>query len=189
MPSAPKYHLVVDLEATCDDQGAIPRAQTEVIEIGAVLVDAETDAAVEEWQTFVRPRLHAQLTPFCSQLTSITQADVDAAPDLPAALAGLARFVDGRDAQFCSWGDYDRVQLERDARRHGLARPLGARHVDLRRAFSKRAGGRKWLSVGPALARVGLCFEGTAHRGIDDARNIARLLPYALGRVPMPARR
>jgi inhibitor of KinA sporulation pathway (predicted exonuclease) len=28
---------------------------------------------------------------------------------------------------------------------------------------------------------VGLDLVGTHHRGIDDARNIARLLPYCLG--------
>jgi inhibitor of KinA sporulation pathway (predicted exonuclease) len=29
---------------------------------------------------------------------------------------------------------------------------------------------------------MGLRFEGTQHRAIDDARNIARLLPHVLGR-------
>ena len=32
-----------------------------------------------------------------------------------------------------------------------------------------------------ALAQAGLPLAGTHHRGIDDARNIARLLPFALG--------
>jgi hypothetical protein len=49
-----KYYLVIDLEATCDDTGSIPREQTEIIEIGAVLVDAETLAPQEEW-TDVHP--------------------------------------------------------------------------------------------------------------------------------------
>ncbi len=42
------------------------------------------------------------------------------------------------------------------------------------------------MGVGQALRRVGLRFEGTPHRGIDDARNIVRLLPYALGVEPLP---
>jgi inhibitor of KinA sporulation pathway (predicted exonuclease) len=32
-----------------------------------------------------------------------------------------------------------------------------------------------------ALRRVGLPLRGTHHRGIDDARNIARLLPWIVG--------
>ncbi|MDF2697512.1 MAG: Inhibitor of the KinA pathway to sporulation, putative exonuclease, partial [Labilithrix sp.] len=38
-----------------------------------------------------------------------------------------------------------------------------------------------------ALEHAGLTLEGTHHRGIDDARNIARLLPWLLGRVPARA--
>jgi inhibitor of KinA sporulation pathway (predicted exonuclease) len=33
-----------------------------------------------------------------------------------------------------------------------------------------------------ALQLAGLPLEGTHHRGIDDARNIAKLLPYILER-------
>ncbi len=38
-----------------------------------------------------------------------------------------------------------------------------------------------------ALARLGIPLEGTHHRGIDDARNIARILPYAVAALPIPA--
>ena len=37
-----------------------------------------------------------------------------------------------------------------------------------------------------ALQLVGLPLEGTHHRGIDDARNIAKLLPYILGEKQLP---
>jgi len=185
--SSQKYHLVIDLEATCDDQGTIPREQTEIIEIGAVLADDETLTVVEEWQTFVRPIQHPKLTPFCTQLTSITQGQVDLAPIFPEAIGRLAQFIRGRDAVFCSWGDYDRNQFDREALRHAVTLPLGSQHMNLKKAFWAQSGDRKKPGVGQALARVGLRFEGTAHRGIDDARNIARLLPYALGRVPIAA--
>lgn len=186
---SPKYYLIIDLEATCDDGHAIPRDQTEIIEIGAVLCDAGSLAQVDEWQSFVRPVRHKQLTPFCTKLTSITQADVDGAPLFPKAIAGLAAALKGRDFLFCSWGDYDKNQLERDARRHGVSLPLGKEHLNLKRAFGQRAGDDRAPGVGQALGRVGLRFAGTAHRGIDDARNIARLLPYSLGLKPIPPRR
>ena len=32
-----------------------------------------------------------------------------------------------------------------------------------------------------ALKLVGIELQGTHHRGIDDAKNIAKLLPYILG--------
>jgi inhibitor of KinA sporulation pathway (predicted exonuclease) len=183
-PSA--YYLVVDLEATCDDQGAVPRDQSEIIEIGAVLVEGQSLRPVAEFQTFVRPIIHPRLTRFCVELTTITQDDVDHAPTFREAAARIAAFGDG--ALFCSWGAYDRNQLEADARRHGLPSPLGPPHWNLKEGFAKAAGDRRTMGNRAALRRVGLAATGTHHRGIDDARNIARLLPYALRKLPMPAR-
>ena len=177
------YYLVVDLEATCDDQGAVPRAESEIIEIGAVLVDGATLAPLEEFQTFVRPIVHPKLTAFCTELTTIVQSDVDGAPTFPEVAPALARFGEG--AVFCSWGNYDRNQLAADARRHDIAMPLPGTHVNLKQEFARALGGKKQGNRG-ALARVGLAATGTHHRGIDDARNIARLLPFVLGQAVIP---
>ncbi|WP_438006845.1 3'-5' exonuclease [Sorangium sp. So ce321] len=179
--SSPTHYLVIDLEATCSDDPAFSRDEMEIIEVGAVLVDAATLRPAAELQCFVRPVRHPRLTPFCMRLTSIRQADVDAAPRLPSAVARLKELVRGKQALFCSWGDYDRRQLERDARRHGVTLPLGRDHLNLKRAFARRLGEEREPGVGQALRRLGLSFQGTQHRAIDDARNIARLLPHALG--------
>jgi inhibitor of KinA sporulation pathway (predicted exonuclease) len=187
------YYLVIDVEATCDEDHRIPRDQSEIIEVGAVLCEDATLSPVGEFQTFVRPVRHPRLTPFCTRLTSISQADVDAAPGFAAAMQGLAAFLRDSGAAgrftFCSWGDYDRQQFSRDERRSGVRAPLGARHVNLKEAFRRRSGDGGRLGCGQIMRRVGLSFQGTAHRGIDDARNIARLLPYCLGRRPIPAAR
>ena len=188
----PRFYLVVDLEATCDEDHRIPREQTEIIEIGAVLCDGTTLTPTAQFQTFVKPVRHPRLTPFCTRLTSISQAEVDAAPPFVQAVQKLAAFLreTGAQGQFtvCSWGDYDKQQFSRDERRHGVRVPLGTQHINLKESFRKRSGDDGKLGCGQALRRVGLSFEGTAHRGIDDARNIARLLPYCLGRKPIPAR-
>ncbi|MCY1061830.1 3'-5' exonuclease [Nannocystis sp. SCPEA4] len=179
-------YLVVDLEATCDEHHALPREDTEIIEIGAVLVDGATLEPLDEFQSFVRPVVHPRLTPFCTQLTTITQADVARAPTFRFVAPKLAAF--GQGALFCSWGGYDRNQLERDARRAGIRAPLGPRHLNLKEAFARAAGEARELGTQGALRRVGLAPTGTHHRGIDDARNIARLLPWALGRVAVAGR-
>ncbi len=177
------HFLVIDLEATCDDERRLPSRQMEIIEIGAVLVDPASLDPVGEFQTFVKPVRHPVLTPFCTRLTSITQADVAGAPGFPQAIRQLARFIEGRDALFCSWGDYDRHQFEQDARYHKVALPFGGRHLNLKKRFSAELGEEKRYGMAGALRRVGLTLRGTHHRGIDDARNIARLLPWSLGRV------
>lgn len=179
----PQYFLVIDLEATCDDQGAVPKHEMEIIEIGAVLADAETLNPCEEFQTFVRPVRHPTLTDFCCGLTHITQAMVDAAPRFPEAITALREFIDSRAIVFGSWGAYDRRQFQQDAEFHGVKLPLGPRHINLKQEFSRRRGTTKRFGMAGALRTAGFPLEGTHHRGIDDARNIARLLPLCVDPV------
>ncbi|MBX3233656.1 MAG: exonuclease domain-containing protein [Labilithrix sp.] len=183
----PPFLLVVDLEATCDrDRATISKYEMETIEIGAVLVETATLSPVAELGTFVRPIRHPKLTPFCTELTTITQADVDDAPLFPEAIAKLRALIEGRATLFCSWGDYDKNQLTQDARLHGIKLPFGDAHLNLKRRFSEVLGLPKKLGMGQALREVGLRLEGTHHRGIDDARNIARLLPWIVGGATRP---
>ncbi|HEU4882757.1 MAG TPA: 3'-5' exonuclease [Longimicrobium sp.] len=177
--------VVIDVEATCDDGGSVPRDEMEIIEIGAVLVAADTLEPVDEFQAFIRPVRHPRLTPFCTRLTSITQEDVDAAAGFAEVFGALCRWIDAHPAPhvFCSWGDYDERQFQQDCAFHGIPYTLPQRHLNLKRAFSQQLGIAKKLGMAGALAHAGLPLAGTHHRGIDDARNIARLLPYALGKA------
>lgn len=180
--TTPKYYLVIDLEATCDENHAIPRDRTEIIEIGAVLCDAATLQALDEFQTFVRPIRHPRLTAFCTELTTITQADVATAPPFPSAIARLGKWLSERHLEgqfvFCSWGDYDKQQFAREARHHHVRLPLGARHINLKQAFATHTNHGRAIGTWQALRAVGLTPERTHHRAIDDARNIARLLSH-----------
>lgn len=179
----PQHYLVIDLEATCSDDGTVPKHEMEIIEIGAVMVAAGTLLPIAEHQTFVRPTRHRYLTAFCISLTSIGQSDVDAAPSFADAVKTLATWAYAFPSiLFCSWGDYDRIQLRSDCAHHRVTYPFGSGHVNLKRAFSAMRGLEKKPGMAQALASVGLELAGTHHRGIDDARNIARLLPWALGR-------
>jgi len=175
--------LVIDLEASCDEGDKLPGDEMEMIEVGAVWSTLD-GRSLAEFQALVRPVLHPRLTPFCRQLTGITQADVDGAPLFPEVAARLASFAQlhqGEGATWGSWGQYDAKQLARDCARHGIANPLASfAHINLKRQFAKA---RKIKEVGMARALqvVGLPLDGSHHRGLDDARNIAKLLPYSLG--------
>ena len=174
--------LVIDLEATCDDGDGLSASEMEIIEIGAVWATAE-GTVLDTFQALVRPVVRPQLTPFCRQLTNIQQADVDGAELFPAVAARLASFAQLHQAEgatWGSWGQFDAKQLSRDCERHGIKSPLAAfAHVNLKRRFAK---GRKIKEVGMAraLQMVGLPLDGSHHRGLDDARNIAKLLPWSL---------
>lgn len=186
---SPKHYLVVDFEATCCDRGTVPRQQMEIIEIGAVIADATTLEPIAEFQRFIRPVRYPTLTAFCTELTSITQSDVDGAAGFKEVMSEFrAWLLDWPDLMFGSWGDYDERQLRQDCGYHRFGYPINGGHINLKRAFSDWQGLSKGLGLGQAVRLAGLRFAGTHHRGIDDARNITRLLPYCLGRMGLPNR-
>ena len=174
-------YLVIDLEATCDRRNWNTN-NSEIIEIGAVLVHAQSLQPIGEFQTFVRPIVHPTLTAFCTELTSITQDLVDEAPLFPEAIEQLQDWLGGRTVLMSSWGAYDRNQFSRDRHRHGVTLPWGKTHLNIKAAFAEQQG-VKPMGMAGALRRMKIPLEGTHHRGIDDARNIAKLLPFALGRA------
>jgi inhibitor of KinA sporulation pathway (predicted exonuclease) len=172
-----KYYLIVDLEATCSDEGAVPREEMEIIEIGAVLQSSRTYEIESEFQSFIQPVRHPELTEFCTSLTGIRQSDVASAPLFLDAVAKLGEWMyEFDDALFCSWGDYDRKQFEQDCRFHGVGYPFRSSHCNLKAQFSDSIGLRKKMGVVEALRYLGLEFVGSHHRGLDDARNMARIV-------------
>lgn len=181
--------LVIDLEATCDECD-FPGEDMEIIEIGAVW--ASTDGVVlDEFQALVRPIVRPELTTFCQKLTGITQRDVDLADSFAIVAARLNEFSklhSTESSTWGSWGQFDAKQLLRDCERHGIPHPLPSfEHINLKRQFANR---RKIKEVGMAraLAMVGFELAGSHHRGLDDARNIAKLLPWVLIDTPLRSR-
>jgi inhibitor of KinA sporulation pathway (predicted exonuclease) len=180
--------IVVDLEATCwttdeDPQlAAQQRTESEMIEIGAVRIDPTSRRTVSEFQTFVRPVRHPQLSAFCKELTHIRQADVDDAPPFAVAYDRFLEWMDGDEgALLASWGRYDHNQLRRQALSVGHPEPRWT-PLNVKAAFSDwyraHTGRRARHGLGRAIRELGWAFEGTAHRGIDDARNAARILVH-----------
>jgi len=177
--------VVIDLEATCSRDGSVPKNEMEIIEIGAVAIDSggRPSDEFQAFQAFVRPVRHPQLTAFCRELTTIGQADVDRADLLPVVAERLRAWIGQTGATlWASWGMFDRMIFHRDCQYHGIASPLPRTHCDIRACFEEAVAQRPPGFEG-ALAQAGLAFQGQQHRGIDDARNIARLLPFILERA------
>ncbi|MGL6345008.1 MAG: exonuclease domain-containing protein [Waterburya sp.] len=180
-----RYFLVIDLEATCCDLKSIPSREMEIIEIGAVIVEISSLKSIAEFQTFIKPVRHPILTNFCQNLTSITQEQVDLAPIYPEAMQSFQEWLlDYPQSIFGSWGEYDRKQFLQDSQFHNLPLPypLSSKHINFKKLFSENQGLSKKYGMAGALKLAGIELIGTHHRGIDDARNIAKLLPYILGR-------
>ena len=175
-------YIVVDLEATCWKSGTRPE-RMEIIEIGAVELASAQGPARSEFSCFVRPIDEPILSEFCTHLTGIQQSDVEGATTFPDALAAFVGWIGPEPFVLCSWGAYDLGQFRTDCRRHGIPQPANfEQHVNLKRAFAELHGIPP-CGMKAALARLELPFAGRHHRGIDDARNIARIATVILPRI------
>lgn len=167
--------IIVDLEATCDDPRPSFQPQ-ETIEIGAVAVDIASRNIIGEFNTFVRPVIHPILTDFCKKLTTIAQNDVAGAKTFGPAFATFSAWAG--DSPLCSWSRWDWQQLQEDCRRASV--PFTFRkHFNLPGIAKRHCG---IASQGRLLKFLGLSFIGQRHRGIDDARNYARITLEILNR-------
>lgn len=186
----PSSIVVVDLEATCWEGDEDRRADMETIEIGAVKLDGDLTTANEsqvhaklmaadEFQVYIKPVVEPTLSDFCTELTGITQEQVDAGVTFTEAFGLFAEWAGDRPT-LASWGHFDITQLDKDCRKHGIATPhwvSPVEHINLKARFEDYIGFQcKYISDG--IAALELEFEGRSHSGLDDARNAARILAY-----------
>ncbi|MDF1822196.1 MAG: exonuclease domain-containing protein [Alcanivoracaceae bacterium] len=175
-PARPTF--IVDLEATCwDDRLSSSIDDMEIIEIGCVLVTRE-GTILDEFCTFVRPLDEPLLSAYCTSLTGIHQEEVDKAPSYREAMIALDQWMAGRLGIWGSWGNFDqRLFASMECRHPSRSKFLSIDHVNLKRPW-KQTNGTRRTALRAALEHHGLNFIGRPHRGIDDARNIARLMPF-----------
>jgi inhibitor of KinA sporulation pathway (predicted exonuclease) len=164
------HYIIFDLEATC---GLPDEVQSEIIEIGAVKVNEKLEI-VDEFQTFIRPVISPELTPFCKELTSITQEDVGSAPAFNDAIRSFRTWI-GQDYWLCSWGFYDKKMLKQNSEQWGLDTDWVKKHISIKHQHGKMIGVTRGIGMDAALKKLEIPLEGTHHRGIDDARNIAKI--------------
>lgn len=88
------YLLVLDFEATCDDQ--VKLNCQEIIEFPVVIIDLSQNKIMEKcFHQYIRPVVNPKLTEFCTNLTGIQQKTVDDGIILEEAIPRLTTFLEG----------------------------------------------------------------------------------------------
>ena len=171
--------LVVDVESTCWQGQPPPGEQSEIIEIGICALDSASGELLEQESILVRPE-RSKVSPFCTELTTLTQEMVDAGIWFAEACERLRTHYRGPERTWASWGDYDRKMFEAQCAQRGIPYPFSAEHINSKKRFA--AAYRLKRPEGMAGALKHLCWplQGTHHRGEDDAVNIARILGHLL---------
>ncbi len=172
----PRNYLIVDVESTCWKDDRNKKAESEIIEIGAVLFAMEKKMAVDMFQSFIRPVRNPVLSTFCIKLTSIKQCEVDNAPLFPKVIEMLIKkFLYKQVIMLASWGEYDKNQLKKDCRFHKIEYPFEEQHLNIKQMFADKNNCNP-CGMKQALRMLNIPLEGICHRGIDDAQNIAKIL-------------
>lgn len=175
-------YIIVDLEATCWKKGTLPD-RMEIIEIGAVMLDSSSGPVTAEFAEFVKPIQEPFLSDFCRELTTIRQEDVDSADTFQPVFQRFLNWIGDEPFRLCSWGAYDLRQFTIDCERHGIPFPASfTHHINLKKAFADLRG-IKPCGMKGALFMLGMSLEGQHHRGIDDARNIAKVAQLVLPQI------
>lgn len=179
--------LVVDVESTCWE---LPEVKpdldfSEIIEIGIAVVNIKTLKLIKNDSIIIRPQ-NSTVSKFCTKLTTLTQEYVDQGMTFQAAMAVLKRDYESENRTMVSWGDYDRKMFERNCKDYGCKYPFGPRHFNLKNSFTMLHGLDREPGMDTALDYLGMKLDGTHHRGIDDARNIANIFINTLEEFRKP---
>lgn len=171
--------IVIDVEATCW-AGAPPDGQeSEVIEIGVCPLDVATGERLEKRSILVKPE-RSRVSEFCTQLTSLTQKQVDKGLSFQKACALLEREYNAKKRVWASYGDYDRTLFQRQCEERKISYPFSTSHINVKSLFGIVHALPYEVGMARALAAYNLELEGRHHRGDDDAWNVALLLSRLL---------
>jgi inhibitor of KinA sporulation pathway (predicted exonuclease) len=179
-----RFLNVIDLEATCWKGGQPAGQVSEIIEIGLCVVDVERRDRVARDRIMVRPR-RSRVSEFCTELTGITQDEVDRGVDFHEAVEILVDRHRSDSRRWASWGDYDRQQFERQCQSTPARYPFGSSHVNAKALFAEAYSVRR-MGMAAALRLAGLPLAGRHHNGSDDAWNIGALVLDLMGRGAWP---
>lgn len=168
--------VVIDLEATCWDTDIEKANNTsEIIEIGVCLMDTMTGEIRKPQGIIVKPSV-SKISPFCEQLTSITQDMVNQGIHFTHAINSLAKEYGTKNKMIAAFGNYDKNMLATECDRHGIQPPFGPTYLNISAMASLKLKAGKRLSLNRACDAFNLQFEGRLHRGVDDAVMAAKVL-------------
>lgn len=185
--------LILDFEATCAKGTWKPQ---EIIEFPVIRLSVESGSSklveVSSFHSFVRPIERPLLTSFCQSFTGIAQSTVDRSDPFDRVLSSFDQWMRteqllvtsepstaSRRIVFLTCGDWDlSTMLPMQCRQSGVRRPeyfdnwlnLQTLYGRIVRSSTPQRG-LKGMVYSLALA-----YQGKAHSGMDDCRNIAAVL-------------
>lgn len=170
--------IIIDLEATCWKGNPPANEQNEIIEIGLAVLDTSTGEITKNKGLLIKPQ-YSKVSAFCTELTTITQEQLD--KDGISFEDAIFHIIDNYNPDMYTWasyGQYDINMLQRQCKLFDVPYPMGDDHINVKELFKEKYGLRKAKGMAGALSLLKFPLDGTHHRGVDDAKNIAKILNW-----------
>ena len=173
-------YIVMDLEWNSVYGPKIRGYLNEIIEIGAVMLDANF-REISSFSVLVRSVVGTRLQSHVKELTNITRADLENGLPFRQAIAQFKAWIGTREHVILTWGDGDIRVLLANTRYFSGVKTLNylQRYVDLQHYFQHRMQTPRAQQVGLSAAGEMIGIDTAAfafHRALDDSRFAAECL-------------
>lgn len=145
------------------------KCPNEIIEIGAIKLDRAM-REVGRFKTYIRPSIYKLLNPRVSEITGITEEQLEKGVNFIDALKNLGEFV-GEDSIICSWAKDDIAELIRNADYYNCNSIEWLNgYIDLQEYCTKILVEKKSISLINALNKLRIRVkEEELHDALNDA--------------------
>ncbi len=171
------HATVFDLEFTAWDGSMArrwlgPGEFKELVQIGAVKVDAQSFAVLAEFEIVVRPRINPVLSDYLVALTGVTNDTLaERGVDFVEAYERFVAFAAG--GLTCAFGR-DELVFEENIRLYGIAAPPPApAYVNAIALLLENGIDPRGFHACDVARLCGAAFAGRQHDALDDARSVA----------------
>ena len=170
------YYITLDLEwnqayaqkALAVQRQLSSRLRGEVIQIGAVKLDKNMRIC-GSYQIIVKPRYFKKIHKHVSELTGITQEQMDVGTPLTEASESFKKWC-GEDFAFLTWGPDDIPMLKENFHVNSLESDWLMNTYDLQQIFSRQTdGAAKQRSLEYAMEHFEIPMNLPAHDALNDA--------------------
>eukprot|EP00732_Lithocolla_globosa_P005901 Lithocolla_globosa_v1_NODE_6440_length_1087_cov_3.707364.p1 type:complete len:257 gc:universal NODE_6440_length_1087_cov_3.707364:2-772(+) len=175
---------VIDFEASCDTKEQMNRGDMEIIEFPIVLLHLPSKEIVSEFHYYIQTSKYPLISTYCVEKTGITQTLLDSKGIsfqhcMQLVLKWLEEETNFDNTVMITCGKWDLgTQLPRQCQENGVVLPETFRNwVNVKEPFKEIFPGfKKAVTMSTMLKTLSLPLVGKHHSGLDDSRNIAKIV-------------
>ena len=173
-------YIVFDLEWNQSPNGKKfqnDRLPFEIIEIGAVKMNARKEI-VDTFHRLIKPQVYKWIHDSIREVIHVNYSDLVKGVPFSEAVEDFLRWC-GEDWGFCTWGNQDVMELQRNMKYYGILDrlPGPVTYYDVQKLYSIcYEDGKSRRSLEYAIDKLNIEKEKDFHRALADARYTAEVL-------------